>query len=117
MLSVPFAVVGRVWLMWRSTTTFRWRWASLHWPDGGRKSTTVGAVERVRPKMITVTAIMVGLLPIMWGTGIGSEVTSRIGVPMVGDMLSSTVLTLAVIPAIYSLVKQWRLKRGIEASL
>ncbi|MCF8167768.1 MAG: efflux RND transporter permease subunit, partial [Rhodoferax sp.] len=73
-----------------------------------------GAVERVRPKMMTVVAIMAGLLPIMWGTGTGSEIMSRIAAPMVGGMLSSTVLTLAVIPAIYALVKQWRLKRGLE---
>jgi Cu(I)/Ag(I) efflux system membrane protein CusA/SilA len=73
-----------------------------------------GAVERVRPKMMTVVAIMAGLLPIMWGTGTGSEVMSRIAAPMVGGMISSTVLTLAVIPAIYALVKQWRLKRGLE---
>ncbi|MDP3456650.1 efflux RND transporter permease subunit, partial [Methyloversatilis sp.] len=73
-----------------------------------------GAVERVRPKMMTVVAIMAGLLPIMWGTGTGSEVMSRIAAPMVGGMISSTVLTLAVIPAIYALVKQWRMKRGME---
>jgi len=74
-----------------------------------------GAVERVRPKMMTVVAIMAGLLPIMWGTGTGSEVMSRIAAPMVGGMISSTVLTLAVIPAIYALVKQWRLSRNLES--
>ena len=71
-----------------------------------------GAVERVRPKMMTVVAIMAGLLPIMWGTGTGSEVMSRIAAPMVGGMISSTVLTLAVIPAIYALVKEWQLRRA-----
>jgi len=74
-----------------------------------------GAVERVRPKMMTVTAIMAGLLPIMWGTGAGSEVMSRIAAPMVGGMVSSTILTLAVIPAIYALVKEWRLDTGTAA--
>jgi len=64
-----------------------------------------GAVERVRPKMMTVCAIIAGLLPIMWGTGTGSEVMRRIAAPMVGGMISSTVLTLVVIPAIYALVK------------
>ena len=64
-----------------------------------------GAVERVRPKMMTVSAIMAGLLPILWSTGTGSEVMQRIAVPMVGGMLSSTVLTLVVIPAIYAQVK------------
>jgi Cu(I)/Ag(I) efflux system membrane protein CusA/SilA len=71
-----------------------------------------GAVERVRPKLMTVVAIMAGLLPIMWSTGAGSEVMRRIAAPMVGGMISSTILTLAVIPAIYALVKGWRLEAG-----
>ena len=70
-----------------------------------------GAVERVRPKMMTVTAIMAGLLPILWGNGTGASVMKRIAAPMVGGMISSTVLTLIVIPAVYSL---WR-ERGIRA--
>ena len=65
-----------------------------------------GAVERVRPKVMTVVAIMAGLLPIMWSNGTGSEVMRRIAAPMVGGMVSSTVLTLIVIPVIYALVKQ-----------
>jgi Cu(I)/Ag(I) efflux system membrane protein CusA/SilA len=64
-----------------------------------------GAVERVRPKMMTVCAIVASLLPILWSTGTGSEVMKRIAVPLVGGMLSSTILTLIVIPAIYALVK------------
>jgi Cu(I)/Ag(I) efflux system membrane protein CusA/SilA len=70
-----------------------------------------GAVERVRPKIMTVVAIMAGLLPILWSTGTGSEVMQRIAVPMIGGMVSSTVLTLVVIPAIYGIVKGWRLSR------
>jgi Cu(I)/Ag(I) efflux system membrane protein CusA/SilA len=69
----------------------------------------IGAVERVRPKMMTVAAITAGLLPILWSTGTGSEVMQRIAVPMIGGMVSSTLLTLIVIPAIYALVKGWRL--------
>jgi Cu(I)/Ag(I) efflux system membrane protein CusA/SilA len=68
-----------------------------------------GAVERVRPKMMTVVAIMAGLLPIMWGTGAGSEIMQRIALPMIGGMISSTLLTLIVIPAIFGLVKGFRL--------
>ncbi len=64
-----------------------------------------GAVERVRPKMMTVAAIMAGLLPIMWSHGTGAEVMQRIAVPMIGGMVSSTLLTLVVIPAIYAVVK------------
>jgi Cu(I)/Ag(I) efflux system membrane protein CusA/SilA len=74
-----------------------------------------GAVERVRPKMMTVVAIMAGLLPILWNTGTGSEVMRRIAVPMVGGMVSSTLLTLLVIPAIYAIVKGWRLPHHAEA--
>ena len=75
-----------------------------------------GAVERVRPKIMTVVAIMAGLLPIMWSTGTGSEVMSRIAAPMVGGMVSSTVLTLAVIPALYALVKQWNLGHSAKSA-
>ena len=71
-----------------------------------------GAVERVRPKMMTVTAIMAGLLPIMWGTGTGSEVMQRIAAPMVGGMVTSTVLTLLVIPIIYFMAKSGEIRRG-----
>jgi copper/silver efflux system protein len=70
---------------------------------------TAGAVERVRPKMMTVTAIMAGLLPILWSHGTGAEVMRRIAVPMVGGMVSSALLTLLVIPAIYVLVKGWKI--------
>jgi len=150
MLSVPFALVGGVWLMWLLDYNLSvavavgfialagvaaetgvvmliyldhaWEAVKATCRESGRSpnvsdlyaAVMEGAVERVRPKMMTVVAIMAGLLPIMWGTGTGSEVMSRIAAPMVGGMISSTVLTLAVIPAIYALVKQWRLSRGIE---
>ena len=142
MLSVPFALVGGVWLMWlldynlsvavavgfialagvaaetgvvmliyldHSWEEIKARRAAEH---GNPTLTDLyaaimeGAVERVRPKMMTVVAIMAGLLPIMWGTGTGSEVMRRIAAPMVGGMISSTILTLIVIPAIYTLVKE-----------
>ena len=80
-----------------------------------RRAIMHGAVERVRPKMMTVVAIMAGLLPILWSTGTGSEVMRRIAVPMVGGMVSSTLLTLLVIPAIYAIVKGWRLPHRVEA--
>jgi Cu(I)/Ag(I) efflux system membrane protein CusA/SilA len=76
----------------------------------------VGAVERVRPKMMTVVAIMAGLLPILWSTGTGSEIMQRIAVPMIGGMISSTLLTLIVIPAIYGLAKGRGLPREAESS-
>ena len=151
MLSVPFALVGGVWLMWilgynmsvavavgfialagvaAETGVVMLIYLDHAWEEAKAKrrasgtrpdasdlyaAVMEGAVERVRPKMMTVVAIMAGLLPILWSTGTGSEVMSRIAAPMVGGMISSTVLTLAVIPALYALVKQWRLDKGWES--
>jgi len=70
-----------------------------------------GALMRVRPIMMTVAAIIAGLLPIMLGSGTGSEVMRRIAAPMVGGMISATILTLAVIPAIFLVWQSWKLKR------
>jgi Cu(I)/Ag(I) efflux system membrane protein CusA/SilA len=148
MASVPFALVGGVWLMWALGYNMSVAVAvgfialagvaaetgvvmliyldhalaeireqrlregrALSRSDLGRAIMT-GAVERVRPKMMTVVAIMAGLVPILWSSGTGSEVMRRIAVPMVGGMVSSTVLTLLVIPAIYAIVKGWRLPRS-----
>jgi len=147
MLSVPFSLVGGVWLMawlgynlsvavavgfialagvaaetgvvmliyldhaWRDVRARREREGAMPTAADLYGAVMEGAVERVRPKMMTVVAIMAGLLPIMWSTGAGSEVMRRIAAPMVGGMISSTVLTLIVIPAIYALVKQWTLER------
>jgi copper/silver efflux system protein len=65
--------------------------------------------------MMTVVAIMAGLVPILWNTGTGSEVMQRIAVPMIGGMVSSALLTLIVIPAVYGLVKGWQLQPGSAA--
>ena len=75
-----------------------------------------GAVGRVRPKMMTVITIMAGLLPILWATGTGAEVMQRIAVPMIGGMVSSTILTLVVIPAIYAIVHGMRLSQNSTAT-
>lgn len=152
MLSVPFALVGGIWLMWLLGYNLSvavavgfialagvaaetgvvmliyldhaWEAIKTQRQAEGRNPSAAdlyaavmeGAVERVRPKMMTVVAIMAGLLPIMWSRGAGSEVMSRIAAPMVGGMVSSTVLTLAVIPAIYALVKEWQLNRATKNS-
>lgn len=71
-----------------------------------------GAVQRVRPKMMTVTAIIAGLLPILWSHGAGADVMKRIAAPMVGGMVTSTVLTLVIIPVIYDMWRSWELRRG-----
>ncbi|MBN9125354.1 MAG: cation transporter [Nitrosospira sp. 56-18] len=145
LLSVPFSLVGGIWLLWllgynlsvavvvgfialagvaAETGVVMLIYLDHAWEAIGRKCAAAGskptvadlyaavmegAVERVRPKMMTVVAIMAGLLPIMWGTGTGSEVMRRIAAPMVGGMVSSTILTLIVIPAIYALIKEWDL--------
>jgi len=145
MLSLPFALVGGIWLMWWlgfnlsvAVVVGFIALAGVAAETGvvmliylnhalaqtkarceaeGRALTRrdlydaimEGAVERVRPKMMTVVAIMAGLLPIMWSTGAGSEIMQRIAVPMIGGMISSTLLTLIVIPAIYGLVRGFRL--------
>jgi Cu(I)/Ag(I) efflux system membrane protein CusA/SilA len=72
-----------------------------------REAILEGAVQRVRPKMMTVAAIMGGLLPIMWTTGTGADVMKRIAAPMIGGMVSSTILTLLVIPVLYAMWR-WR---------
>jgi Cu(I)/Ag(I) efflux system membrane protein CusA/SilA len=71
-----------------------------------------GALERLRPKIMTVTAIIAGLAPILWGSGTGADVMKRIAAPMVGGMITSTVLTLVVIPAIYLLWRRWQVARA-----
>jgi Cu(I)/Ag(I) efflux system membrane protein CusA/SilA len=74
-----------------------------------------GALERLRPVIMTVMAIMAGLAPILWSSGTGADVMKRIASPMVGGMISATVLTLVVIPAIYLLWRSWQVKRRPEA--
>lgn len=145
MLSLPFAIVGGIWMMWwldfnmsvavavgfialagvaAETGVIMLIYLDNAWSEARARCAAekrgmakadlneaimFGAVERVRPKMMTVVAIMAGLLPILWSTGTGSEVMQRIAVPMIGGMISSTILTLVVIPAVYGIVKGWRL--------
>ena len=91
------------------------KFKSLHGDRFNRKhlfeAIEEGAALRVRPKMMTVIAIMAGLMPIMWSHGTGSQVMKRIAAPMVGGMVSATILTLLVVPAIYGLWKGWELKK------
>ncbi len=148
MLSLPFALIGGVWLLWvmdfnlsvavavgfialagvaAETGVIMLVYLDHAWAEARaacdregrpvgradlRAAIMTGAVERVRPKMMTVVAIMAGLLPILWSQGAGSEVMQRIAVPMIGGMISSTVLTLVVIPAVYGLAKGWGLPPG-----
>jgi len=74
-----------------------------------------GALERLRPKVMTVTAIMAGLAPILWSRGTGADVMKRIAAPMVGGMVTATLLTLVVIPAIYFIWRRWQVRRPMAA--
>jgi len=144
MLSLPFSLVGGVWLMWflgynvsvavaigfialagvaAETGVIMLLYLDHAYrarKEGGKIQTRAdidgavaeGAVERVRPKIMTVMAIMAGLIPILWSQGTGADMMKRIAAPMVGGMVTSTVLTLVVIPAIYSLWKE----RELEAA-
>ncbi|MDZ7601028.1 MAG: CusA/CzcA family heavy metal efflux RND transporter [Hoeflea sp.] len=150
MLSLPFALVGGLWLMWWmgfnlsvavavgfialagvAAETGVIMLIYLDHALDARKALALkecrqldksdiaaaimeGSVERVRPKMMTVVAIMAGLVPILWSHGTGSEIMQRIAVPMIGGMVSSTILTLVVIPAIYALVKGFGLERALS---
>jgi Cu(I)/Ag(I) efflux system membrane protein CusA/SilA len=76
-----------------------------------------GAVNRLRPKLMTVAAIMLGLLPALWSHGTGAEVMQRIAAPMVGGMVTSTILTLVVIPALYYLWRRRVLERTASDEL
>ena len=69
-----------------------------------------GAVTRLRPKIMTASVIMAGLIPIMWSTGTGADVMKRIATPMVGGVVTSVILVLGVYPVIYYILKGWRLK-------
>ena len=84
-------------------------------PQDLATAVTNGALMRVRPIMMTVAAIIAGLLPIMLGSGTGSEVMRRIAAPMVGGMVSATLLTLALIPAVFLLWQRARLRRAERA--
>jgi len=74
-----------------------------------------GAVLRVRPKAMTVTVIIAGLLPIMFGGGTGSEVTRRIAAPMVGGMITAPMLSMLVLPAAYLLLHRRELRRSANS--
>jgi Cu(I)/Ag(I) efflux system membrane protein CusA/SilA len=148
MLSVPFSLVGGIYLLYLLDYNLSvaaavgfialagvaaetgvvmliyidhaWRDVRAKCGSQGRQPTVAdlnaavmhGAVERVRPKMMTVVTTIAALLPIMWATGTGSEVMRRIAAPMVGGLVTSTILTLIVIPALYALVMQRRVARA-----
>jgi len=109
------AETGVVMLVYLNEAVNRYsREERLNSEDDLKAAIKEGAVERVRPKLMTVGTTMLALLPALFSTGTGSEVMQRIAAPMVGGLISSTFLTLIIIPAIYAIVKGWRLKPVTE---
>ncbi len=159
MLSVPFALVGGVWLLYLMNVNFSvavWvgfialfgvavetgvvmllylhealderierrlveegldadqaspeRIAELIGPDDVHQAAVDGAALRLRPKLMTAATTLIGLTPLLWATGTGSDVMKPIAIPMVGGMVSSVILVLFVIPVIFDLTKRWSLR-------
>ncbi|HEY6912651.1 MAG TPA: CusA/CzcA family heavy metal efflux RND transporter [Myxococcales bacterium] len=133
MLAVPFSLVGAFWLLWllgynmsvavwvglialagldAETGIVMLLYLDLAWKerkpatrDEAREAVVDGAVKRIRPKMMTVATILVGLLPVLWSTGTGADVMKRIAAPMVGGVVTSGILELVVYPALYLIWK------------
>src|SRR5204863_9816156 len=134
LLSIPFALVGSVWLMWaldyRISTAV---WVGVialvglaaqtgivmivyidHAYERRKRAGKIrdlndiswahmeGTVMRVRPKLMTVSTMLIGLIPLLWASGSGADVMKRIAAPMVGGLLTSAFLTLEIIPVIYT---------------
>lgn len=138
MLSVPFGVIGGVWWLWLAGYNLSVAVAvgfialagiavetaivmliyidhemRAHWPDSFEKmieNVRHGAIQRLRPKLMTVSTIILGLIPIFLTDGPGADVMRRIALPMVGGMVSTTILTLILIPVLYTVYMQWKLK-------
>ncbi len=141
MASLPFALVGGVWLLYLLRYNIsvavavgfialaglaaetgvvmlvyldevfarKKRDGRMNSPSDLQEAIIEGAVDRVRPKLMTVATTLIGLLPVMYGTETGSEIMKRIAAPMVGGLISSTVLTLVIIPAVYDIWKRWEM--------
>jgi Cu(I)/Ag(I) efflux system membrane protein CusA/SilA len=141
MLAVPFSLVGAFWLLWllgynmsvavwvglialagldAETGIVMLLYLDLAWKerkpstrDEAREAVVHGAVKRIRPKMMTVATILVGLLPVLWSQGTGADVMKRIAAPMVGGVVTSAILELVVYPALYLIWKGRVLGRAI----
>ena len=147
MMTLPFALIGGIWLMYffgfNISVAVAVGFIALaglaaetgvvmlvyldetyeRWKAEGRLVSLLdlkaivmeGAVDRVRPKLMTVATTMIGLLPVMYGTETGTRVMKRIAAPMVGGLVSSTILTLIIIPAIYLIWRRWQHRKDLPA--
>jgi Cu(I)/Ag(I) efflux system membrane protein CusA/SilA len=146
--SVPFALVGSIWLMaaldyhlstavWVGIIALvglaaqtgvvmivyldgafrKWeREGRLHTFDDVVEATLEGSVQRVRPKLMTVATMMIGLVPLLWAQGSGADVMKRVAAPMVGGLFTSAFLTLEIIPVVYAHWRWWRIRRERRAA-
>ncbi len=142
MLAVPFSLIGAFWLLWllgynmsvavwvglialagldAETGIVMLLYLDLAWKerkpstrDEAREAVVQGAVKRIRPKMMTVATILVGLVPILWSQGTGADVMKRIAAPMVGGVVTSAILELVVYPALYLIWKGRGLPQTIQ---
>jgi Cu(I)/Ag(I) efflux system membrane protein CusA/SilA len=142
MLAVPFSLVGAFWLLYllgynlsvavwvgiialagldAETGIVMLLYLDLAWREHmpktreeGFAAIRAGAVQRIRPKMMTVATILAGLLPVMWSQGTGADVMKRIAAPMVGGVVTSAMLELLVYPALYAVWKARRLAAGVS---
>jgi len=137
MLSIPFAMTGGFWLIWflgynlsvavavgfialagvaAEIGVLVITFIDQELAKGGHENiwdaVQAGVEKRVRPIAMTATAIIAGLIPIMWGSGTGSDVMQRIAAPMVGGMITTTILCLLVLPVVYGLILQWQENRA-----
>jgi Cu(I)/Ag(I) efflux system membrane protein CusA/SilA len=112
------AETGMVMLLYLDVAHDRWKQEGrMKSMDDLEGAVMEGAVQRVRPKMMTVLAILMGLLPIMWSSGTGSDVMKRIAAPMVGGIVTSFLLELLIYPAIYVIWKWWSEVRHHQATI
>ncbi|MGH8591027.1 MAG: efflux RND transporter permease subunit, partial [Gammaproteobacteria bacterium] len=77
-----------------------------------REATLAGSVLRLRPKLMTVSVVMAALIPIMWSTGVGSDVMKPIAAPIIGGMITSTIYVLIILPVIFYIMKLRALRKG-----
>ena len=109
------AETGVIMLLYLDQAYEKWRGSGrMRNMEDLREAIAEGAVKRIRPKMMTVMAILFGLLPIMWSHGAGADVMKRIAAPMIGGVVSSFLLELMVYPAIYEVWRGWQLRRAVS---
>ncbi len=112
------AETGIVMLLYLDLSYNRWHQEGrINAPQDIEDSVMEGAVKRIRPKIMTVSVILAGLVPIMFSSGTGADVMKRIAAPMIGGVVTSTILELIIYPAIYVIWKERELRRAVDGRL